>query len=68
MVNYFPLQCAEKAFILINLFAKQFPLGGITEMRIFTLPSTVVCKVCKNTLMYCHIEESAYQRNADALP
>ena len=68
MVNYVRLQCTEKTFLLINLFAKQFPLGGFTQMRIFTLPSTVVCKDCKNTLMYCHIEGSAYQRNADALP
>ena len=68
MVNYASPLHRKKAFLLISLFAKQFLPGGISQMMIFTLPSTVVCKVCKNTLMYCHIEETAYQRSADALP
>ena len=37
-------------------------------MMIFALPSRVVCEVCKNTLMYCHVAVSTYQRNTDASP
>lgn len=60
-----PHQSRKNTFVLIKVFAEQFPDCNASNLVVFAMPSTVVC--C-NTLMCPHIVVIEYQRTADVSP